>query len=246
MKTRTSLLLSIVAVVFSAIVFFAECKGNEDDFRERENNYKATLTYLIKIRAEGNCLRSEKKDNGKSVLYCDRRPMGLCNAGDMIYTSGDRTFRLWEISDINKKTSDCATFILQAGLSSESVTTDSEESTILSNNSYKAVAKCEDTGLATDYSTLFTSAELTFIISTIGKIAIKAEAASISTASSSLQSKGKSCLDVILKDETTGSVSEDKKKVLENLRTGAKKTNVNCTLGDSTSSSKCPDTVDAF
>ncbi|MBE7412748.1 MAG: hypothetical protein L6Q54_01975 [Leptospiraceae bacterium] len=232
-----SFLLFLILSFLSFSIF--QCNGNENTFKNRENSYNLSLLYFIKIRSEGNCLRIETKNSDIKNIYCDRRPMGVCNSNNLIYTNEEKNYRLKEISDLNKKTTECISFILQSGVSTEKVTTENEEDVIKQNNFYKSIESCESTQIATDYNTLTTYDEWIFLNSTLGKIAVMAEIASINPLNQSLQDKGKNCLNTILTDEVTGIIDNEKKKLIENYRNGIKKLNFNCTLGDPGSLNKC-------
>ncbi len=243
-KFIRSLFLTGKFTLLSLVLMILACKDNDSEFRNKELDYNSSMLYLIQYRNEGNCLRTERTGSNKGRIYCDRRPRGLCNSTELILTSGERTSRFSDINDINKYSPDCGPTIAASGLLLEAETTNAQTDTINSNNFYNFIDQCENSNLVSN-ATLFTNQELDFLNSPKGKIAIAADVLNISPGQKSVKDQAGACLIHLVRDDLTGIVREDLKKIIADNRVLAKVKSVSCLFSDTTPNN-CPSSLDKF
>ncbi|MCE9502027.1 MAG: hypothetical protein K8R21_16215 [Leptospira sp.] len=239
---RSAFLTMIITSLCLYVATF--CKNNDSEFREKQRNYNASMLLLIRYRGEGNCLRTERTSTGKGKIYCDRRPRGLCNSSELILTSGEITSRFSLINDIKKQTSDCNQSIAASGILLEQATTNTQSDTLNSNNLYNFIDQCENSNILSS-SALFESSELDFLNSTKGRIAIAADLLNVSPGLQTTKDQAGGCLIYLVRDELTGAIREDLKKLITDNRIFAKVKNVSCLYSDSTPNN-CPANLDKF
>ncbi|HMV43198.1 MAG TPA: hypothetical protein PK079_05775 [Leptospiraceae bacterium] len=163
----------IIILIIFLFLFINSCSNldgiqNKKDTRNRNNIFSL---YLIQQRSLGNCLR---KDNTNNIAYCDRRSKGLCNPNDLILTNGEKTYNLSDANDLLKAVPSCNFSFLNSGISSDTITNQTDTDSLIANNTYSTVYSCESLGFS-NAANLISELELLFLNSARGRIAIAAD-----------------------------------------------------------------------
>ena len=186
--------------------------------------------YMIQLRTQGNCLR---KDNSNSIAYCDRRSSGLCNSNDLILTNSEKTYNLSDANDLIKAVPSCNFSFLNSGISSDTITSQADSDSLISNNAYYFVSNCESLNIA-NTNNLISELELVFINSARGRIAVAADkivntpnavlslTLPSTTSATQVKADAQACLD--------GGFPQSQKDLVSDLRTVKRVKSVSCNL----------------
>jgi hypothetical protein len=232
---------STLFITMLLLAIILSCNNVDGLNTKKEKKQKTDLffLFLLQSRSKGNCLR---KDTSSSTAYCDRRSSGICNANDLILTSGEKAYNLSEGSDLIKAVPSCNFSFLNSGIASDTVSSFSDQDFIQGNNSYSVVNFCEDLGI-TFSGSLINESELLFITSPRGRIAVAADKIANTldsiltltlppgTSATQVKSEASACL--------TGGFLQAEKDLVSDLRTLKKIKAITCTL-KSGSANSCP------
>ncbi|MBK8394256.1 MAG: hypothetical protein IPL26_03295 [Leptospiraceae bacterium] len=163
-------ILSTLCIVGLEIFFCSNVDGLQ---KKKKNKEKTDTVFFIlsQYRQTGNCLR---KDSSTNTAYCDKRSRGICNSNDLILAKSEKSFNVSQAKDIVEKITSCQFSFLNSGISSDSISSLSEEDTIRLNNEYIVVELCEALGI-TATSTLISETDLVYSNSPKGRIGISAD-----------------------------------------------------------------------
>ncbi len=232
-------------MLLSLSIFLFSC-SDDAKLKKNQKDYNLFLLSFIVYRSQGNCLRAEKQ-NGKGTIYCDRRERGVCNASDLIYTSGQQTARLSDINQIKKEALvDCDLAIASSGILGENVLTQSRQDILKQNNAYYSIDSCESSGIL-EAGKLFSYSDLSFINSNRGKVAVAADRISIGTFDQAAKASALNCVNTLIKDKLTGKYNEGLRNAISDNRSNARVKNISCsfTIASSTGDT-CPANLNGY
>jgi|GEM_PF-1888402 hypothetical protein len=164
MKYKNAFLTSLLVLLYCADIDGIKNK------KEKKERTDLLFLFLAQNRTKGNCAR---KETSTFTGYCDRRSAGNCNTNDLILTSGEKLYNISDGSELVKAVPSCSFSYISSGITTDVVTSFSNQDYILANNTYSVVSSCESLGLNT--STLISESEYLFTISPRGRIAIAAD-----------------------------------------------------------------------
>lgn len=153
-----------------SILFLVSCfETGEELQRKKEEEQTQLLTTLVWQRNYGNCIKTDTNTNTRT---CSRRPLGVCNQGQLIITQAEVNFILNETRIIQNRTTDCQESILQSGLLNTKATTNANIDSIQSRYQFLVTESCEIAGIQPATGTrLATFFELQWLESPRGKTA---------------------------------------------------------------------------
>lgn len=238
---------SIIKILLIVILLNSGCSNTDGLEKKRENKKKNDSLFLLFSykRSLGNCMRSEKTSNG-TILYCDSKPEGVCNTGELILSSGEISAVIYEANEIIKYHSVCTISSSLSTISTLKQTSFVQEDKVKTDNKYTSIENCVTAGMP-GASKLITYPDLQFTLSGRGRVGISADKivntadallvpllpADLKSNPAKVKSDAQECLNRMF--------SPEERNLITAMRKGEVSSSVTCTFYNS--ASVCPESL---
>ena len=204
-----------IVIAVASLFLILYCNNDQSNLQDEKSvqDYN-TILFLNSYLTSGECLRQETTSTSK-IYTCSKLQKISCNTNSLITTSGESLKIKNDTATILKKSPECtesSVALLKVTLSSNS-----EISTLKSNNVFTSVESCSGLNLANS-NKLTSNDQTIFLNSTRGKIGLVAY---VNSKNIFLKANANNCL--------LNQFSESERLLIEEVSTGIKVKEVSCT-----------------
>jgi hypothetical protein len=204
-----------IVITVATLFLILYCNNEQSNLQDekRDQDYK-TILFLNTYLNSGECLRQETTSASK-IYTCSKLQKISCSINTLITTSGELIKIKNDTATIIKKSPECTES--SVALLKVTQSSNTEISTIKSNNVFTSVESCRGLNLA-NTDKLTSNDQTIFLNSTRGKIGLVAY---VNSKNIFLKTKAENCL--------LNQFSESERLLIEEVSTGVKVKEVSCT-----------------